>query len=315
MKQFILFLSFIYCSSVWTQHFLNDLVIDRTMTELHADYKLGSTFLTEKISHVLDSLNVTKIVVTYRLPESSQNYSVDTLIISNGEIIESIRYMDSYKAKYDQQGRLLEKYLYFEPNHLRGILNFTYDSLNFPIYSLYVSKGISWNQNDELKYYKGIQKERFAKPYYNVEGVLDSVEFYCSDTLENHTERIEQTSFKNGDSVVIVRELSGFINGYERTDFIIRTVFRDTVQIDYYSEQMSNLKKSTRKYVNGLLVEKYSRGSWNYTYVSTYNRFGLPDETFGTNVTNDGCGNALTVYEYYTDHPRKKDQFRKLRMK
>ena len=285
------------------------------MTELGAYCRIGSVQHTKTMSHTLDSMNITKIVVKNRLPESSQLYSTDTLRITNGEITELERYMDCYNAKYDADGRLLEKYLYFEPNkHIHGIQIFKYDSLNFPIYSLYVSMGESWNQNDDFRFYKGIHRERFAKPYYNPEGMLDSVAFFCSDTAQNHMETYKQTSYRNGDSVVITRRIFGFQSGYDRTDFIVRTVHQDTVQIRYYEQQVNGFQESTRNYVNGLLVESYLKSRGFYTSASKYTSLGLPVETFGTGVTNDGCGNVITLYEYYISDPRKKNKFRLVKM-
>lgn len=315
MKQLLLFTCIFLCFALRAQNYLNELVIDRTMTELGAYCRIGSVQHTKTMSHTLDSMNVTKIVVKNRLPESSQLYSTDTLYITNGEITELKRYMDCYKAKYDVEGRLLEKHLYFEPNNrIRGIQIFKYDSLNFPIYSLYVSIGESWNQNDDFRFYKGIHKERFAKPYYNFEGVLDSVAFFCSDPSASHMETYKQTSYRNGDSVVIARRIFGFESGNERTDFIVRTVHQDTVQIRYYEQGVNGFNESTRNYVNGLFVESYLKSRGFYTSASSYNSLGLPVETFGTGVTNDGCGDVITLYEYYTIHPRKKNKFRLAKM-
>jgi len=302
--------TFLFYSGLSAQNYINDVVIDRKLIEETAYSSIGQAKQTKAMIRTLDSLNVVMVIEKSRLPESSQPYSTDTLYISNGEIAELRRHMDGYKAKYDAEGRLSEKYRYSEPNgQVSGMHIFRYDSLNFPVYSLYVSTGVSWGQNDNYQLNTGNYKERFAQPFYNTHGVLDSVRFFGNDDAGNYLETYDQDTYKNGDSIVITRRLLVVKSGYERTDFFVRTVHYDTVQIRLYEGRINGFHEHTFRYLNGLLVESYMN-SGQYNYTTRYNRLGLPVESFGKGVTNDGCGNALTVYEYYTVNPRKKNNYR-----
>lgn len=303
MKRLVLvalFLSFFKVVSA--QNTINDMVIEQIMVDIGAYSYIGQMKQTPENIRTLDSLNVTMIIVKRRLPESSSwDYmDIDTLYLESGCVTAMIQFQNCYTATFDSLGRITEKRYTRTPNSpVEKLIQVKYDSYNFPIYS-YVNDG-------------GIVFERIFQPHYNNKGILDSIA--CSgNSVTAAYESFRQENYKNGDSIVVTKAYHDSWKEFIHNDYFVRTLHHDTVQVCYYQENIDQFQEYTYNYLNNLLVESYFESRGVYTDATTYNKLGLPKESFGTGVTNEGCGNMLTIYEYYSVPPGKKKKARLILM-
>ncbi|WP_430402269.1 hypothetical protein [Fluviicola sp.] len=318
MKQLLLFVfALLFYTSVFTQNYINEVVIEHELIETNAYSWIGQMKQTKASIRMLDSLNIGMIITKSKYPESGHlaHMGIDTLYVHKGRITELIQFQNCYKAIVDSKGRVTEKFLSRSPNSpIEEIWIFQYDSLDFPIYSLKVRPGDIRLLDNRYRYNSASNEERFALPHYNTQGILDTITYSKGNSVLDSYAVIKQDSYKNGDSIVITRTFYDAANESQRVDYFLRTVHTDTVQIRFYENRIDQFQEFTRNYLNGLEVESYFESRGVYTDATIYNSLGLPIETFGTGVTNEGRGNLVTHYEYYTIDPGKKNRVRLVKM-
>lgn len=300
MKHLVLF-AFILLgyTTISAQNYINEIVIEHEMVEVSGYSYIGQAKQMKTDIRTLDSLNIRMIIAKrkYEGSEYVESMGIDTLYIKKGKIVEQIRFQNCYTAKYDAKGRVTEKRYTRTPNSaVETLLKLNYDAFGFPVYFFQDDDGMIW--------------EHAMRPYYNTQGILDSIAYLGKNGGTTGYATFKQDVYKNGDSIVITRTSSDPSSDNPRYDYFVRTVFHDTVQVRFYQDNTIGFQEYTRSYLNGKEVESYFYNFGVYTDVSTYNRFGLPAKSFGYGVTNEGNGNRITDYEYYTVDPKKKHQFR-----